>query len=80
LGVLAVALGLYYVQAYRDKNTDFFAMTVWGRVIFALGIIGLAVTTPNHLALALFAIVDLAGAAWTWFSIGQDAKLAPAKA
>ena len=78
LGVLAIALSTYYLQAYRDNNTNFYVMTIRGRVLFAIGIIVLAIVTPNHLPMALFALVDLAGAAWTWFSVGQDAKLAPA--
>jgi hypothetical protein len=53
----------YYIQAYRDRNTDFFLMTIRGRVLFAVSIIVLALMTPNHLPLIGFALVDLLGAA-----------------
>jgi hypothetical protein len=74
LGILAVALSTYYLQAYRDMNTDFFLMTIRGRVIFAISIIVLALMTPNHLPLIGFALVDLLGAAWTWYASQQEMK------
>src|SRR5688572_33188185 len=60
LGLLAFALGLYYVQASRDDNRAFYAMTIWGRVVFAIGVLILAFTNPGHMQLILFAAVDLA--------------------
>jgi hypothetical protein len=78
LGLLAFALGLYYIQASRDDNRAFYAMTIWGRVVFAVGLIGIALMTPNHMQLILFALVDLAGAGWTWYASRQQVQLAQA--
>jgi hypothetical protein len=74
LGILAIALSTYYIQAYRDMNTDFYIMTIRGRVLFAVAIIVLALMTPNHLPLIGFALVDLLGAAWTWYANQQEVK------
>jgi hypothetical protein len=79
LGIVAICLGLYHVQAARDNNTAYFAMTIWVRLVFALAITALALMTPGYLALVIFGLVDLAGAGWTWFSQTQDTRLAPAK-
>ena len=78
LGIVAVALGLYYIQASRENNRAFYAMTIWGRVVFAVGVIVLAFTTPNHLQLILFAVIDLAGAGWTWYASREKLQLAQA--
>jgi hypothetical protein len=78
LGLLALALGLYYVQASRDDNRAFYAMTLWGRVVFAVGLIAIALLTPNHMQLILFALIDLAGAGWTWYASRQQVQVATA--
>jgi len=65
VGVLAVALGGYYVLAARAGLEAFFRATVVMRsfafVCFAAFVL-LGLAKP---ALALFGAVDLAGAAWT---------------
>jgi hypothetical protein len=80
LGVVAVALGYYYIQASRDNNENFFKMSIWGRVGFAIGIAILAFVTPGHLPIIVFGIVDLLGAIWTWYARGQEAQMAASAA
>ncbi len=75
VGILAICVGFYHIQASRDNNQDYFAMTVWGRVLFAIGMTGLALLTPNHLPLILFGLVDLLGAIWTWYAQRQEGKI-----
>jgi hypothetical protein len=76
VGILASMLGVYYVQAFRDNNTAFFAMTVWGRLIFSIALVSLALTVPNYLPLFVFAIVDALGACWTWYASRRELKQA----
>ena len=78
VGLLALVVGLYHIQASRENNHAYIKMTIWGRVVFAIGVIILAFTTPNHLQLILFAIVDLAGAGWTWYASREQVQLASA--
>ena len=78
VGLLALAIGYYHIQASRDNNHAYFKMTIRGRVGFAIGLIILALVTPNHMQLILFAAVDLAGAAWTWYASQQQVQLAKA--
>lgn len=78
VGLLALAVGYYHIQASRDNNLAYFRMTIWGRVGFAIGLVILALLTPNHMQLILFAVIDLAGAGWTWYASQQQAQLAKA--
>jgi hypothetical protein len=75
-GALAVVLGTYFLQAARDNNVRFYQMTILGRLLFAFSIIVLGLTTPGHLALGVFGLIDLAGAAWTWLSMRQESAVA----
>ncbi len=72
LGALAIALGASYIQASRDNNVLYYRMTVWGRSLFSVLILLIAVTTPGYLNIALMAVVDLLGVAWTWFALRQS--------
>lgn len=74
-GVLAGILGLYFIQAARERNLGFYRMTVWGRVIFTLSLIVLGLLTPSYRALILFGMVDLLGALWTGLALRQEANV-----
>jgi hypothetical protein len=75
VGILAICVGLYHIQASRENNQAYFTMTIWGSVVFAIGIICLALVTPDHLPLILFDLVDLLGAGWTWYARRQEVKI-----
>jgi hypothetical protein len=69
LGLLALALSSYYFQAARQNLIPFYRMTIPGRTAFGIAMIILGLITPNSMGLVLFALVDLAGAAWTWWAL-----------
>ncbi|MFN8374974.1 MAG: hypothetical protein U0694_19125 [Anaerolineae bacterium] len=71
LGLLALALSSYYFLCARENVVPFFRMSVWGRAGFGIGMIILGLVTPGSLGLVAFALVDLAGAAWTWWALRQ---------
>lgn len=78
VGVLAGALGYYYLLAIRAGLQVFVRHTVFVRAsilpIFS-GLVLLAGAPPQ---LVLFALVDLAGALWTHFALRKDLSQAPA--
>lgn len=69
LGLLALALSYYYIDAARRETVTFFRATVLGRTFFGIGLIILGIVTPGALTLILLASVDLLGAAWTWYAL-----------
>lgn len=78
VGVLAGALGYYYLLAVRAGLQVFMRHTVFVRAsilpIFS-GLVLLAGAPPQ---LVLFALVDLAGALWTHLALRKDLAQAPA--
>lgn len=69
LGVVLVALGVYYVLAAREEWTVFLQATVWLRYFAAASLIGLVVLQMAPTSLALFGIVDGASALWTQLAL-----------
>lgn len=72
VGMLAGFLGLYYTQAARVCDRAFFRTTVFVRLSvpgFFGAFVALAMAPP---ALMLFALVDVAGAAWTASALRRD--------
>ena len=65
LGVVAVVLGLYYIQAARQEVTAFFNWTIWGRCAVLAGFAGLVIAGVAAPPLILFGAIDAGGAAWT---------------
>jgi hypothetical protein len=65
LGVVALVLGCYYVQAARQEVESFFRWTIWGRAIILVGFSLLVVAGEAAPALIVFGAIDAAGAAWT---------------
>lgn len=74
LGVVAVALGAYYVVAGRQENTAFFRMTVWGRAIVLVGFVTLAALGQIPPIVILFGVGDAAGAVWTWTALRSSER------
>jgi hypothetical protein len=69
VGVLALFLGFYYVQAARKELTDFFQWTVYTRaslIVFFTAFVVLGFADPP---LILFGVVDLLGALWTGWAL-----------
>lgn len=74
VGVLAFNIGVYYWFAAPAASRAFFMATVYARgfVLLAFGtFVGLGLVSP---LLILFALVDVAGAAWTWFAMRGQAR------
>lgn len=72
VGVLAFNIGVYYWFAAPAGSRDFFMSTVLARgfVLVAFGaFVGLGLVSP---LLILFALVDVAGAVWTWLALRGD--------
>jgi hypothetical protein len=74
VGMLVLFLAVYYIQAARNELIAFAHWSVYVRasVIGFFGLFVLLDLAPA--ALILFAVVDLAGAAWTWLALRQDAQ------
>lgn len=66
VGVFAVALSYYYTFSARAEDTTFFKLSVVGRIWFfcATGVLILLQVAP--VMMIGTALVDLAGALWTW--------------
>jgi hypothetical protein len=65
LGVVAMALGAYYIAAAREEATPFFRWTIWGRAFVFVGFTVLVMARVAAPPLILFGAVDAAGAVWT---------------
>ena len=71
VGLLAIALGLYYRVAARAELLAFMRLSVWVRVGVALAFVGFAVSGLAPVALLGFGLIDAAGAAWTAGALRQ---------
>lgn len=78
LGVVALALGAYYVVAGRQENTAFFRMTVWGRAIVLVSFLILAALGWIPPIVILFGVGDALGALWTWTALRSEEQAAVA--
>jgi len=65
VGVLALVLAYYYVQAARHELTAFFRWTVHARTIVCVAFAALVLLRLAPPPLALLGAVDLAAAIWT---------------
>lgn len=65
LGAVAIVLGYYYWTCGVAGSMPFIQATLRGRMLFAGLCILLIVSFSAPLQLLLFALVDIAGAAWT---------------
>ena len=66
LGCVVTALGAYYIVMGRAEATPFFKATVWGRTWIFVSFAALVAIGMAKPPLALFGLVDLLGALWTW--------------
>lgn len=73
VGLLASILGIYFLYSVRHDDHHFFRATVLGRIVFCIGVITFALLGWGSPLLIVFGLIDLAGAAWTWFSLRAEA-------
>ena len=71
VGLLAIALGLYYRVAARAELLAFMRLSVWVRAGVALAFAALVAAGLAPAALLGLGLVDAAGAAWTAVSLRQ---------
>lgn len=73
-GALALVVGYYYWTCGNADTVEFFRATVRGRIAFAALMILLILLFAAPVQLALFAAIDLAGAAWTARGLKQGSR------
>ena len=71
LGVVVMALGMYYLSSARTEQAGFFRATVWVRAFVLLAFVGLVVAEIAPAVLIGFGLVDAAGAIWTRLSLAD---------
>ena len=74
LGVVAIVLGCYYVQAARQDVTSFFRWTIWGRAAILVGFSLLVLAGQVAPTLILFGAIDGAGAVWTALALRASSR------
>jgi hypothetical protein len=72
VGLLAAILGFYYVQAARHDFVAFFRASVPARVFAFLTFVAFVFFGLVKPSLILFGVVDLLGAAWTFFAVSSS--------
>jgi hypothetical protein len=71
VGVLVLCLAFYYTQAGRRGLDDFFQWTVYVRCFVFVSFVVFVVLKLVQPILALFGVIDLAGATWTLLALRQ---------
>jgi hypothetical protein len=71
VGLLAIALGLYYRVAARAELLAFMRLSVWVRLGVACAFGGFIAAGLAPVALLGFGLIDAAGAAWTAWALRQ---------
>lgn len=77
VGVLAFVIGYYYWACGVANATAFFKATLVGRTLGFLLPLVLIVAAGAPWQLALFGLIDLAGAAWTALAMRAEAASRP---
>jgi hypothetical protein len=73
VGLLTIILGMYFLYCARPEQRRFFRATVIARLMFFSGVVALVVAGLAPPLLALFGVVDLAGATWTLIALVRSA-------
>ncbi|MSU49365.1 MAG: hypothetical protein EXS37_09815 [Opitutus sp.] len=74
VGVLALVLAYYYIQAARGGSTAFFRWSVQARTGVCFVFVALALIRFAPPPLAMLGVVDLLGAAWTALALRAEAR------
>ena len=69
LGLMTLALSVYYIQAAREELVAFFRLTMWGRLVILVGTVALAGVGLVPPVIVIFGVIDAAGAVWTAFAL-----------
>jgi hypothetical protein len=69
IGILAIALSLYYFYAAHNNDLPYFRISVVGRVWFFLAMTALALLNLGGPMLIGFGLVDLLAAGWTFMAL-----------
>ena len=65
LGLFTFCAGMLYFYCGRTNQIGFFRISVFERIVFFLGMVGIALFLSANPMLALIGSVDLFGAIWT---------------
>ena len=74
VGLVTAILGMYFLYAVRFDDRVFFRATIISRLIFPAGVTGLVASGLGKPILLAFALIDLAGAAWTWLALREPVR------
>jgi len=74
-GSLLLVVGYYYIQVARADLHTFYLWTVQARVVVFLLFIVFILLQWAPLTLALFAVIDLLGAIWTFFTVRATSQV-----
>ena len=69
VGLLAAILGFYFLYSVHHADHNFFRATVYARLMFFTGLVLFALLAWGSPMLVAFGLIDLAGAAWTWYAL-----------
>lgn len=69
VGLLAAILGGYFLNSVRVEDRAFYRATILARLAFFTGVVGFVVTRLAPPMLLAFGLIDVAGAAWTWWTM-----------
>lgn len=72
VGLLAFIIGTYQFSIARRQIAALYRTTVWQRYFAAAFFVGLWVTGEAGSAILLFALIDAAGASWTWITSSRS--------
>lgn len=72
LGLVACVLGFYYWACALANARSFFVASVYGRCIFCAGCIGLVALASAPWQIAIFGVIDAAGAVWTKVALSHE--------
>lgn len=75
VGVPVMSVGMLSIASARGEQMAFIRATVWVRTFVFLAFIAMAFLKITPPILALFGVVDLAGAAWTFTTLRQTGKV-----
>ena len=68
LGIVIVTIGFYYLTAAQNELMVFFWATIVTRSVVCICFILFVVTKKSPPALAIFGLIELAGAIWTYLA------------
>jgi hypothetical protein len=75
VGLLALILGVYFLNGARANDRRFIRDTLLARVMFCTGMILFVIAGWGSPVLILFGLIDLAGAAWTWSALRRESAV-----